>query len=48
MRLGKASVEVLPGKRGQGVEDGVPHDLGRAAGHRKVLEEVGACSANNW
>ena len=32
--LSKASVEVLPGERRQGLEDGVPHDLGRAAQNR--------------
>ena len=36
--LGEAPDKVLPRERENGPEDGVPHDLGRAAGLRKVLE----------
>ena len=36
--MSKAAVEVLPGKRRQGLEDGVPHDLGRATGLSQVVE----------
>ena len=36
--MSKAAVEVLPGKRRQGLEDGVPDDLGRAAGFCEVVE----------